>query len=106
MTTGQKQYIILLGVDAFVGDGMPKRLILFKFSIGGNRVGLCAQLPKNDARQQARVGLAHLSCFGAKRDMQTRFYKMFPGNSNLCRIEVSVRKWNDHLFRHSILSLY
>src|SRR5712691_5438214 len=103
MTTRQEQYIILLGVDAFVGDGMPKRLILFEFSIGGNGLMLCAQLPKDDACQQARVGLTHLPFFCAERDMQTCFYKMFPGDRILCHIEVSVRKWDDHLFRHIVL---
>src|SRR5260370_41288088 len=103
MTTRQEQHIILMGVYTFVWDGMPERLVLFEFSIGGKRVGLCAQLPKNDACKQARIGLAHLPCFCAERYMQTRFFKMFPGDRNLCGIEVSVGKRYDHVFSHRVL---
>jgi hypothetical protein len=74
---------------------MPERLILFKLSIGRNGLGLCTQLPKNDACKQARVRLTHPPCFGAERDMQTRCYKLFPGDSNLCGIKVSVGKWDE-----------
>src|SRR5258708_3527564 len=104
MTTGQEQQIILLGIDAFVGDRVPECLVLFKFAIGSNRIGLCAQLPKNDARQQTRIGLTYVPCFSTERDPQACFNKMFPGNRHLCGIEVSIRKRDDHLFCHSVLS--
>src|SRR6266849_6176496 len=103
MTTRQEQQIILLGIYAFVWDRMPERLVLFKFSIGGNRIRLCTQLPKNDACKQARIGLAHLPCFCAECYMQARFYKMFPGDRNLCGIEVSIWKWYDHVLSHRVL---
>src|SRR5215469_5217224 len=104
MTARQEQQLILLGIDAFVRDGMPEGLVLFEFAIGSNRIGLCAQLPKNDAGQQARIGLTDVPCLGAKRDLQACLNKMFPGDSNLCRIEVPVRKWHNHPFRHSMSS--
>src|SRR5260370_19886644 len=104
MSTGQEQHIILLGIDAFVWDGMPECLVLFEFVISSNRIGLCAQLPKNDTGQQTRIGLTCLPCLGAERDLHARFNKMFPGDSNLCSIEVPIRKWDNHLFCHSVLS--
>src|SRR5258708_21232745 len=104
MSTGQEQQIILLWIDAFVWDRVPECLVLFKFAIGSHCIGLCAQLPKNDARQQTRIGLTYVPCFGAERDLHACFNKMFPGNRNLCGIEVSIRKRDDHLFCHSVLS--
>src|SRR4249919_167939 len=104
MTTRQEQQIILLGIYAFVWDGVPELLVLFEFSIGGNRIRLCSQLPKNDACKQARVGLAHLPCFCAERYLQASFYKMFPGDRNLCGIEVFVGKRYDHVFSHRVSS--
>jgi len=104
MTTRQEQQIILLGIDAFVGDRVPECLVLLEFALGSNRVGLCAQLPKNDARQQTRIGLTYMPCFSAERDLQACSNKMFPGNRNLCGIEISIRKRHNHLFCHSVLS--
>src|SRR5260370_13347871 len=104
MTTGQEQQIILLGIDAFVWDGMLECLVLFEFAISSNRIGLCAQLPKNDPGQQTRIGLTYAPCLGAERDLHTRCNKMLPGDSNLCSIAVSLRKRDNHLFCHSLLS--
>src|SRR5258708_28350132 len=104
MTTGQEQHIILLGIDAFVWDGMPECLVLFEFVISSNRIGLCAQLPKNDPGKRTRISLTCLPCLCAERDLHARFNKMFPGSSNLCGIEVSIRQRDNHLFHHCLLS--
>src|SRR5579859_6270027 len=104
MPARQEQQIVLLGIYAFVGDGMLERLLLFEFPIGSKRVGLGTQLPEKDAGQQARVSLTSPPCFCAECDLQTGLHKMFPGDRNLCRVEVPVGKWYDHLFCHSVLS--
>src|SRR5258708_39626398 len=104
MTTGQEQHIILLGIDALVWDGMPECLVLFEFAISSNRIGLCAQLPKNDPGQQTRIGSTYFSCLSAERDLHGRCNKMFPRYSNLCSMEVSIMNRDNHLFCHSVLS--
>src|SRR6266516_3854077 len=103
MATGQEQQIILLGVYTCVWDGVPERLVLFEFPVGGNRIGPGAQLAENYASKQTRVGLSNLPCFCAECYLQALFYKMFPGYRNLCGIAVPVGKRYDHFFSHRAL---
>jgi hypothetical protein len=72
--------------------------VRFKCSLGSNRLGAGTQLPKDDACQQTRVGLRYMSCCCTERDLETGFSTWFPGESNLCSIEVPVGKRNEHLF--------
>jgi hypothetical protein len=92
---------LLAGAVAVVLGCMLHRFafqVRFKCSLGSNRLGAGTQLPKDDACQQTRVGLRYLSCFCTERDLETGFSTCFPGESNLCGIEVPVGKRNEHLF--------
>src|SRR2546428_3041830 len=104
MTTGQEQQIIFLWVYVLVWDGVLELLVFFELSIGGNRFGLSTQSPKDDASEQARVGLAQLPCFCTECYLQARFYKLFPGYRYLCCIEVSVRKRYNYFCSHRVQS--